>query len=71
MLQGLQAAKVQGMYTIGLTGESGGKMNGLAEVLFRVPTTHTPRIQETHIMIGHIICELIDRLLIPDKYPQD
>ncbi len=71
VLLGLEAAKAQGMYTIGLTGESGGKMNGMAEVLFRVPTTRTPRIQETHIMIGHIICELIDRLLIPDKYSRD
>jgi len=54
-----------------LTGETGGKMSGAVEVLFRVPSRYTPRIQETHIMIGHILCELIDRQLFPDKYPRD
>jgi D-sedoheptulose 7-phosphate isomerase len=40
-------------------------------VLFRVPTRMTPRIQETHITLGHVLCELIDRELFPDAYPQD
>jgi len=71
VLRALETARAKGMYTVGLTGETGGKMNDLVEVLFRVPSRYTPRIQETHIMIGHILCELIDRLLIPDKYPRD
>lgn len=68
VVKGLDAARSKGLYTIGLTGESGGKMKNLVEVLFCVPSRHTPRIQETHIMIGHILCELVDRILFPDKY---
>jgi D-sedoheptulose 7-phosphate isomerase len=71
VLNGIEAAKSKGMYTVGLTGKTGGRMNGAVEVLFRVPSLHTPRIQETHIMIGHIICELIDRKMFPQKYPRD
>ena len=71
VLQGIAAAKAKGMYTVGLTGETGGQMNGAVEALFCVPSRYTPRIQETHIMIGHIVCELIDRQMFPDKYPRD
>ena len=71
ILKGIEAAKAKGMYTVGLTGETGGRMTGMVEALFKVPSQSTPRIQETHIMIGHIICELIDRLLIPDQYLRD
>jgi D-sedoheptulose 7-phosphate isomerase len=71
VLQGIAAAKAKGMYTVGLTGEAGGKMNGLVEVLFRVPCKYTPRIQETHIMMSHILCDLIDRKMLPNQYPQD
>jgi D-sedoheptulose 7-phosphate isomerase len=48
------------MITVGLTGESGGKMKAGSDYLISVPSTDTPRIQESHIMIGHIICELIE-----------
>ena len=71
VLLALDAARAKGLFTVGFTGESGGKMNGRCEVLFRVPSRTTPRIQETHIMLGHIICELIDRELFPDSYPKD
>ena len=70
VLLGLETARKRGMYTVGLTGESGGKMAEMTEVLFRVPSSYTPRIQETHIMIGHVICELIDSLLIPNANPR-
>ena len=49
--------------TIGLTGHSGGKMGVLSNCLINVPSTDTPRIQEAHIMIGHIICELVESKL--------
>jgi D-sedoheptulose 7-phosphate isomerase len=71
VLHAVEAARSLGLYTIGLTGETGGKMKGRVEVLFSVPSQYTPRIQETHIMIGHIICDLIDRMLFPENYPQD
>ena len=71
VLHGLDIAKAKGLFTIGFTGETGGQMNDRAEVLFRVPSRQTPRIQETHILLGHIICELVDRELFPDAYPTD
>jgi len=71
VLLALDAARAKGMFTVGFTGETGGKMVGRAEVLFRVPSRVTARIQETHILLGHIICELVDRELFPEIYPKD
>lgn len=71
VVEALDVARSKGLFTIGFTGETGGKMNGKADVLFCVPTRMTPRIQETHILLGHILCELIDRELFPEAYPQD
>jgi D-sedoheptulose 7-phosphate isomerase len=71
VLEALDVARSKGLYTVGFTGESGGKMNGRAETLFRVPSRQTPRIQETHILLGHILCELVDRELFPEAYPTD
>lgn len=55
-----EEAKRKGMYVISLTGETGGKMKDTSDILFNVPSTDTPRIQESHILIGHIICELVE-----------
>ena len=71
VLAAMDVARTKGLLTIGFTGESGGKMNGRTDVLFRVPSGMTPRIQETHITLGHVLCELIDRELFPNAYPQD
>jgi len=71
ILEALDVARAKSLYTVGFTGESGGKMNGRTEMLFRVPSRQTPRIQETHILLGHIICELVDRELFPEAYPTD
>lgn len=71
VLEALDVARSKGLFTIGFTGQGGGKMNGKADVLFCVPTRMTPRVQETHILLGHILCELIDRELFPEAYPQD
>ncbi|MCB0698255.1 MAG: D-sedoheptulose 7-phosphate isomerase [Chitinophagales bacterium] len=56
----LQTAREIGMITVGFTGETGGKMKPLCDHLINVPSTDTPRIQEAHIMIGHIICQLVE-----------
>lgn len=56
----LQTAKEIGMITVGFTGEGGGNMKGLCDYLLNVPSNDTPRIQEAHIMIGHIICQLVE-----------
>jgi D-sedoheptulose 7-phosphate isomerase len=46
--------------TIGFTGASGGKMKELSDYLINIPSNTTPRIQESHILVGHIICELVE-----------
>jgi D-sedoheptulose 7-phosphate isomerase len=71
VVEALEVARRKNLFTIGFTGEGGGKMLGKADVLFCVPTKMTPRVQETHITLGHVLCELIDRELFPEAYPQD
>jgi len=71
VIAGLAAAKEKRLFTIGFTGQSGGKMAGHVDILFRVPSQMTPRIQETHIMLGHLLSELVDRTLFPEAYPGD
>ncbi|CAN5399386.1 D-sedoheptulose 7-phosphate isomerase [soil metagenome] len=63
IVKAFETAKEKQMITIGFTGESGGKMKELSDYLFNVPSKDTPRIQESHIMIGHIICELVEAKL--------
>lgn len=58
-------AKDLGVITVAMTGESGGEMKTLADYLLNVPSTDTPRIQESHIMIGHIICEIVEAKIFP------
>jgi len=60
IIKAFEVAKELGIVTIGLTGESGGNMKALSNYLFNVPSTITPRIQESHILLGHIICELVE-----------
>jgi len=63
IINAFAAAKEIGMPTIALTGSSGGKMKDAVDTLLNVPSSDTPRIQESHIMIGHIICELVENNL--------
>jgi D-sedoheptulose 7-phosphate isomerase len=65
ILLAAEKAKACGMTVVGFTGESGGKMANICDFLFNVPSKDTPRIQESHILIGHIICELIEKMLFP------
>jgi D-sedoheptulose 7-phosphate isomerase len=51
------------MKTVVLTGGAGGKLANMADYAFTVPTKHTPRIQETHITLGHTICQMVDEEL--------
>ena len=53
-------AKSIGVVTVGFTGAAGGKMKELSDFLINIPSTTTPRIQESHILVGHIICELVE-----------
>jgi len=56
-----------GVKTIALTGETGGLMKEKSDILLNVPSLDTPRIQESHIMIGHIICELVEKIYFSNK----
>jgi len=58
-------AKELGVITIAMTGETGGEMKSMADYLLNVPSTDTPRIQEAHILIGHIICEIVEAQMFP------
>ena len=55
-----EVAKEKGMITIAFTGLTGGTMKGLSDYLINVPSTDTPRIQESHILLGHIVCQLVE-----------
>ena len=60
ILKAFEAAREKGVITVGFTGETGGKMKTLCDYLLDVPSTDTPRIQESHILLGHIICQLVE-----------
>jgi D-sedoheptulose 7-phosphate isomerase len=60
IVEAFKTAKLKNMITIGLTGESGGIMKNISDYLLNVPSNDTPRIQESHIMLGHIICQLVE-----------
>jgi len=63
IIKALEVANKIGVITVGMTGESGGKIIDICKYLINVPSKYTPRIQEAHIMIGHIICEIVEREL--------
>ncbi len=71
VLSAVEAAKNQGIFTAGLTGGDGGKLAILADLALVVKSDSTPRIQETHILIGHIICQLVDYLLFQQGIPDE
>lgn len=60
VIEALKSAKAMGLGTIALTGKDGGSIAKLADIAFMAPTDNTPRIQELHITVGHIICELVE-----------
>jgi D-sedoheptulose 7-phosphate isomerase len=65
ILKAAAAAREKGLIVVGMTGKSGGKLNPLCDLLLNIPSTDTPRIQESHITLGHIICELVESELFP------
>jgi len=67
VIKAFEAAREKGMITVGLTGATGGQMKPLSDFLFNVPSTDTPRIQESHILIGHIICQLVEEAIFGIK----
>jgi D-sedoheptulose 7-phosphate isomerase len=66
ILQALEAARLKGITTFGLTGKTGGKMRDLCDHCLCVPSEDTPRIQEAHILIGHTLCAMVELALFED-----
>jgi len=60
VIKAIEVAQQQGVICVGMTGEKGGKMKEICNYLLNVPSNETPRIQESHILVGHIICELVE-----------
>ena len=63
VLRALEAAKAKSIYTVALTGGSGGTIKNLADCAICIPSEETPRIQECHILTGHLICEIAEEML--------
>jgi len=70
ILRAFDAAKALKMNVIAFTGTGGGKMREQADVLLNVPSNDTPRIQESHILLGHLLCELIESRMFPNPNKQ-
>ena len=68
VLLGVEAARERGLFTVGLSGRSGGKLAAVAEISIVVPSDETPRIQESHIAVGHVICELVELELLREHH---
>lgn len=66
IITAFEKARGKKMITIGFTGSSGGKMKSCSDYLVNIPSTDTPRIQESHIMVGHIICQLVEEKIFPN-----
>lgn len=69
IIEALKESRKKGIFSIGFTGASGGQMNDLCDIIIRVPSDETPRIQEMHILIAHIICSIVEETIFqkPDK----
>lgn len=66
VVKALKKANEIGLTTIGFTGIKGGEMNNVCDIMIKVPSDDTPRIQEAHILFGHIICQLIEEEMFPN-----
>lgn len=71
ILNACRAAREMGVRVVGLTGTTGGKMAEYCDVLLNVPSADTPRIQESHILLGHILCEVVEMEIFPRNHNRD
>jgi D-sedoheptulose 7-phosphate isomerase len=63
IVRGVEAGRRRGAFLVGLTGETGGQLDGKVDLLLNVPSTNAQRIQEAHIAVGHIVCALIEEMV--------
>jgi D-sedoheptulose 7-phosphate isomerase len=66
VVKAIQKANELGMTTVGFTGKNGGAMKDICDIMICTPSDDTPRVQEVHILVGHIICQLIEQEMFPD-----
>src|SRR5271157_3805745 len=66
VVEALRCARQMGLFTVALTGATGGRLRGLVDVLIAVPSEETPRIQECHILIGHALCDAVEQAMMAD-----
>jgi D-sedoheptulose 7-phosphate isomerase len=66
VIRAVEVAKAKSIFAVALTGSSGGRLGTLADCAIRIPSEETPRIQECHILTGHIICEVVEAMLCED-----
>ncbi|MES1147362.1 MAG: D-sedoheptulose 7-phosphate isomerase, partial [bacterium] len=64
-----EVAQTMGMSTVGFTGEGGGTMYSVSDILVAIPSRDTPRIQECHMLLGHTICEMVEKLYFAESRP--
>ncbi|MEE9487370.1 MAG: D-sedoheptulose 7-phosphate isomerase [Candidatus Brocadiales bacterium] len=69
ILRAIRRAREKGAVTMGLTGQDGGDLKDLVDVCLQVPSQNTPRIQECHAMVGHILCSIVEKELFGDSTP--
>ena len=69
LVEALRMCGQKGIKTIGLTGFTGGEMDSMCDLCIKVPSGETPRIQESHILIGHVICCIVEEKLFGDLKP--
>ncbi|NOR86468.1 MAG: SIS domain-containing protein [Bacteroidales bacterium] len=67
VIRAFEEAKLKGVLTVAFTGETGGKMADLVDVIFKIPSKDTPRIQEVHMLLGHSICEIVEQKMFPQS----
>lgn len=67
VVRAAEVAREQGMIVVGFTGAGGGRLEPLCDFTLRIPSKDTPRIQECHMLMGHLICELVEAALFPRK----
>ena len=70
VLEALKTCHKKGVFTIGLTSSKPNKMRDLCDICIQVPSEETPRIQECHILIGHIICGIVESEIFPEYKPK-
>lgn len=68
IVKAFETAREKGMITIGFTGSTGGKLKDLSDHLINIPSDDTPRIQESHITVGHIICQFVEEIYFAETH---